>query len=392
MPILLYLLALALFAQGTSEFVFSGLLPDIAADLGRPIPQVALLTPAFAAGMVLGAPVMGAFGRGLPPQAALAGFLALFVAAHALGALTDSFPLLLASRVLAALANAGFIALALAAAVRIAPAGAQARAIAVLLGGTTLALIAGVPLGALVGAQLGWRATLWGIAGLCLPVLVALLAAAPERFRAPGAAPIPVGAELRALRAPGVGRAVLLAALVNAALFGSFTYLAVTATAAAGIPGGAVPALLALFGAGAFLGTLAAGRLGDQRWRASIGAAGPGLAAGWFLLAAGAGSPAVFWLGAPLLGGLSFLLGSLLIGRIMAAGRHAGALAGAAATVALNLGAIAGPLLAGAALAPVGPRGPLLVSGALALAAALLWWRAPVLTGGSGTGPAPAAG
>nr|WP_272913850.1 hypothetical protein [Rhodococcus sp. BS-15] len=39
MPPLVFLLATAVFAQGTSEFLLAGLLPDIAADLDTTVPQ-----------------------------------------------------------------------------------------------------------------------------------------------------------------------------------------------------------------------------------------------------------------------------------------------------------------------------------------------------------------
>ena len=53
MPIVLYILALAVFAQGTSEFVLAGLLPGIAGDLDISLAQAGLLTSAFAVGMAL---------------------------------------------------------------------------------------------------------------------------------------------------------------------------------------------------------------------------------------------------------------------------------------------------------------------------------------------------
>lgn len=67
LPLPLYLLALAVFAMGTSEFMLAGLVPDIAADLGVTVGTAGTLTSAFAVGMVVGAPLMAALGRGLPP-------------------------------------------------------------------------------------------------------------------------------------------------------------------------------------------------------------------------------------------------------------------------------------------------------------------------------------
>lgn len=50
MPILVPLLALAVFAQGTSEFMLAGLLPEIPDDLGVSLVTAGLLTSTFAVG------------------------------------------------------------------------------------------------------------------------------------------------------------------------------------------------------------------------------------------------------------------------------------------------------------------------------------------------------
>ncbi|MEV4007112.1 MFS transporter, partial [Actinomadura sp. NPDC049753] len=127
MPFAVYVLGLAVFAQGTSEFMLSGLVPGIAADLGVSIPAAGLLTSAFAVGMVIGAPSMTLLARRWPRRRALLAFLVAFVAVHAVGALTTSYAVLLATRVAAALANAGFWAVALATATALAPPAARAR-------------------------------------------------------------------------------------------------------------------------------------------------------------------------------------------------------------------------------------------------------------------------
>lgn len=58
MPFPLYLLALALFAMGTSEFMLAGLLPDIASGLGVTVGTAGTLTSAYAIGMIVGAPLI----------------------------------------------------------------------------------------------------------------------------------------------------------------------------------------------------------------------------------------------------------------------------------------------------------------------------------------------
>ena len=69
MPLPVYLLALAVFAMGTSEFMLAGLLPDLAADLDVSVATAGLLTSAFAVGMVVGAPLIAALARLWPPRA-----------------------------------------------------------------------------------------------------------------------------------------------------------------------------------------------------------------------------------------------------------------------------------------------------------------------------------
>ena len=55
MPVLVHVLALAVFAQGTSEFMLSGLVPGIARDLSVSVAAAAGLTSAYAIGMIVGA-------------------------------------------------------------------------------------------------------------------------------------------------------------------------------------------------------------------------------------------------------------------------------------------------------------------------------------------------
>jgi DHA1 family chloramphenicol resistance protein-like MFS transporter len=181
MPLALYLLALAVFAMGTSEFMLAGLLPDIASGLDVTVGTASTLTSAFAAGMIVGAPLMAALARNRPGRASLLGFVVVFGAAHVLGAVTTSFPVLFATRIVAALANAGFLAVALTTAATLVSADRKGRALAVLLSGTTVATIAGVPGGAVLGTLLGRRATFWAVAALCLPAALGVLKGIPAR-------------------------------------------------------------------------------------------------------------------------------------------------------------------------------------------------------------------
>ncbi|MGY0492194.1 Cmx/CmrA family chloramphenicol efflux MFS transporter [Streptomyces sp. WG-D5] len=367
MPFALHLLALAVFAQGTSEFMLSGLGPDIAHDLGVSLPAAGALTSAFAVGMIVGAPLTAVLAVRWRRRPALFGSLLLFALAHVVGALTTSFAVLLVTRVVAALANAGFLALALAAAVSMVAPDAKGRATAVLLGGTTLACVAGVPGGALLGGLLGWRAAFWAVALICVPALIAVPRSVPRETGEAGRGDL--RAEARALRTPRLLTVLLLGALVNAATFCTYTYLAPVATGVTGIGESWMPALLALFGLGAFVGVNAAGRLSDTRPTRVLTVGGAALLLGWILFALAAGSVAATLVLAFVQGALSFAVGSTLIARALYAASGAPTLAGGLATAALNVGAALGPWAGGLAIG--GGLGHRAVPGVSALLVAL---------------------
>ncbi|MFE0382073.1 Cmx/CmrA family chloramphenicol efflux MFS transporter [Streptomyces inhibens] len=364
MPFFLYLLGLAVFAQGTSEFMLSGLLPDIAADLQISLSAAGSLTSAFAVGMIVGAPLMAILSLRWSRRGALLTFLVTFLLVHIVGAVTTDYGVLLATRVIAALANAGFLAVALATATAAVPPNAKGRATSVLLGGTTMACIAGVPAGALLGELWGWRSAFWAVALVSVPAVVAIVWSVPAGGGrdCAGGEPSARG-ELRALRSPRLVVTLLLGALVNGATFCTFTYLAPLVTDVAGIGTSWVPAVLALFGLGSFVGVGVGGRLADTRPVPLLVTGGVALLIGWAVLALAAGSPAVAVVLVFVQGTLSFAVGSTLIAQALYAATGAPTLAGGFATAALNVGAAIGPWWGGAALGMgFGYRGPVWVS------------------------------
>jgi DHA1 family chloramphenicol resistance protein-like MFS transporter len=172
------------------------------------------------------------------------------------------------------------------------------------------------------------------------------------------------------LRSRAVRLTLVLAALVNGATFATFAYLAVIATEVTRLPDGAVPGLLAAFGVGAFLGVNVAGRSGDGRLRRGLVLVLCALPAGWLALAVASPHAVALFLVSAVLGALSFGAGSALVGRVMHVASDAPALNGAFATVALNVGAFVGPLLAGAVTGSTGDaQGAPWVSAGLATAA-----------------------
>lgn len=375
MPLALYLLALAVFAMGTSEFMLAGLVPDIATGLDVSVGTAGLLTSAFAIGMIVGAPTMAAFTRRWPARATLFGCVVVFAVCHVVAAITPVFSVLFATRVVAAVANAGFLAVALSTATRLVATDKKGRALAVLLSGTTFATVAGVPAGALLGTALGWRATFWAVAVLCVPAAFGITRGirTPTEAAPGGDSDGPsLSFEVAQLRAPRLLIAMLLGALVNGGTFAAFTFLAPIVTGAAGLDEVWVSLALVLFGVGSFVGVTAAGRLSDQHPRLTLGVASPVLLLGWLVLALFAEHPALLLILVFVQGVLAFAVGSTLIAQVLHAASEAPTMGGSYATAALNVGAAAGPAIGAVALSGYSDPGPVWVAAALTAVAILV--------------------
>lgn len=345
MPVAVYVLGLSVFSLGTSEFMLSGLLPPIARDMNVTIPQAGLLISAFAIGMVVGAPLLAVATLRLPRRTTLISLISLFGLGQVAGALAPSYELLFASRIVSALACAGFWAVGAAVAIAMVGKDQRARAMAVMIGGLSIANVLGVPAGAFLGEHLGWRSAFWSVGAASAVALIGILALIPD-IPLPAVRPT-LERELRIYRDRQVWLSIGITALAAGGVFCAFSYLSPLLTEVAGLGAARVPWVLALFGVGALVGTTIGGRIADAHL---FGVMLWGIAASTvFLLAL-----ALFASAAVAAVGLSFLIGvsafftaPALNARMFNVAGAAPTLAGATTTAAFNLGNTGGPWLGG---------------------------------------------
>ncbi len=345
MPLAVYILGLSVFALGTSEFMLSGLLPPIAEDMGVSIPQAGLLISAFAIGMVIGAPLLAVATLRLPRKTTLIALITVFGLGQIAGALAPSYGILFASRVISALACAGFWAVGAAVAIAMVPVGSRARAMAVMIGGLSIANVLGVPAGAFLGEHLGWRSAFWAVGAASAVALVGVATRIP-RIPVPEEKPR-LRRELTIYRDRQVLLSIVITALAAGGVFCAFSYLAPLLTDVSGLDQGWVSAVLALFGIGALVGTTIGGRVADAHL---FGVLLTGITASTVFLAALAllaSSPVATILLAFLLGVSAFYTAPALNARMFNVAGAAPTLAGATTTAAFNLGNTGGPWLGG---------------------------------------------
>lgn len=262
MPIALYALAISAFAIGTTEFVIMGLLPNVADDLHVSIPQAGLLVTGYALGVVVGAPGLTALTTRMPRKALLLALMGLFVVGNLLCAVAPGYGMLMAARVVTALAHGAFFGVGSVIAAELVPADKRAAAIALMFTGSTLANILGVPLGTLLGQHAGWRATFWAVTALGILAVIGTAALVP---RVPREGAPSLRQEIGVLRRPQVLLALLMTVLGYGGVFTVFTYIAPLLERVTGYSPTAVSLLLVLFGAGLLAGNTLGGKLADWR-------------------------------------------------------------------------------------------------------------------------------
>ena len=371
LPTLVYVLAAGIFLMGTTEFMVAGLLPDVAADLGVSVARAGLLVTAFAVGMIIGPPVMALATLRFPAQATLIGALAVFAAGHVVAALSDSFTVVTASRVVTALATGTFWATGAVVAAAVAGPGASARALAVMSGGLSLAVVAGVPLGTFAGQFAGWRGPFWMLAALSVPAMVAVHRFAPSTRRTEQAK-VSIRAEVSAVRPWRMWLVLGVIVLAQAGFLGAYSFISPLLTDRAGIAAALVPLALVGFGVGALVGTAVGGRLGD-RWPMGTVAVAVALTSVMLLILAATASHSTVVVGLVVLLGASGLgANPVLIAQVLRFARPDSRLASSLATAAFNLGTAAGSALAATTLSTsLGIAGPA-VLGAGITASALI--------------------
>ncbi|RRH95269.1 MFS transporter [Mesorhizobium tamadayense] len=257
----IFWLALGSFTISTEGFVISSLLPDIAADAGISVPLAGSLITAFALAYAIGAPVLATLTGEWDRRRVILWTMAFFVLGNLVAAVSSSFELLLIARIVMALSSGLFAATAQGTAVALVDDHYRARAIAVVVGGTTVAVAVGAPLGALVAAIAGWRGTFFAIAGL------GTLAGAILWYRLPRGivgTRLALRARLAAAVRPGVLPILVTTVLALVGAFTVFAFIAPLAIEGGGLSPLALPGMLLAFGVGAFIGNIAGGQAADR--------------------------------------------------------------------------------------------------------------------------------
>lgn len=173
-------LTCAAFIFNTSEFIPIGLLTDIATAFSTTESQVGMIISVYAfVVMLLSLPLMIVVSR-FEMKKLLVSVIFVFMVFQLLSAASSSYNMLMMSRIGVACAHSIFWSIVSPLAVRIVPEKYRALALSMIVTGTSVAMIFGLPIGRIIGLYIGWRMTFFCIGVFAFALMVYLLLMLPK--------------------------------------------------------------------------------------------------------------------------------------------------------------------------------------------------------------------
>ncbi|MCU0927321.1 MAG: MFS transporter, partial [Hydrogenophaga sp.] len=260
MPLQVWILTLSAFAIGTAEFVIAGILTQVAESLQVSTGQAGHLITAYALAIVVGGPILTLWLARFDKRQVLLGLMALFIVGNVLAASTDSYAVLLASRVLAGLTQGPFYGIGAVVATRLVSEKLAGQAVGQMFAGLTLANVLGVPAGAWIGNTFGWNVTFWVVAALGVVAAAAISVVIPQQ--APEARRS-LASQVAAFRNPQLLASLAITMLGWAGFMTFYGYIAPVAEQVAGFARSDLTWILVVVGAGLVLGNTLGGKSAD---------------------------------------------------------------------------------------------------------------------------------
>lgn len=150
-------LGLAVFACVSSEFLPTGMLPEMSADLDVPQSSIGFLVTVWAFTVVILATPLSLLTRRFSRKGILVAAVVLFAISNVIAAVSVNYAMLFGSRIVGGVSNALFWMVAMAYVSHLLPSELHSRGFLFVSGGANLAFIVGLPLSSFIAHSMNWR-------------------------------------------------------------------------------------------------------------------------------------------------------------------------------------------------------------------------------------------
>jgi MFS transporter, DHA1 family, inner membrane transport protein len=275
---LLWALLLGNFVTGTGILLPAGMLSELASGLNVSLPAAGGLLLASGVVVAAGAPLIAAFTSAIDRRRLLLVSMVIYVVAHVAAALSQSFEMLMATRLLMAIAAAIFTPQAAATVGALLPLDRRSGAITMIFIGWSLATVGGMPLGGYVAGTYGWQTAFWVVAAMSVLAMIAIALTVPGGVKI---APLNAASWRTVLTSKALMTVLLVTVLNGTGQFTFFTYLNPSLKQSLGASAALLTFVLAWYGVAATVGNVIASRF--------VSRIGPASATLWSLLAMATG-------------------------------------------------------------------------------------------------------
>ncbi|NTU22021.1 MFS transporter [Brevibacillus sp. HB1.2] len=261
MPSMIYLLAIAIFAMTTSEFMVAGMMNELADVFDVSIPSIGYFITAYAGAMVIGGPILTATLLHIRRKQALLSLVAVFFIGQSLGAMAWNYESMMLARILTGIASSAAFGISVSISASLVPPHSRGKAASIVLAGLMIATVIGLPLTTVIAQYFGWRMSFWAVAVVVLlsGILIQwLLPSSAQKDQLNGKD------ELASFQNPHLWAAYVTSMLIIGGTFAAFSYFTPILTDVTAFSDASIPYLLALYGIATVIGNIVIGRLADR--------------------------------------------------------------------------------------------------------------------------------
>lgn len=260
MPLVVYILGLAIFSLGTAELMVAGMMSTLSDAFDITVGEVGHLISYYAFGVMLGGPVLTyVFLKFKAPyRTTLLWLLGLYVIVQGFSAFVSDYNVLVVIRIVTGILCAGCLSLSLATSMALVPVESRPRAASIVIAGFMVSNVFGVPLATIIDQQWGWRMSFGLVAILVFICLCALVRLLPPMA---GGSTIKMAEEIKAFKNKAYWKACTTSCLILGASFAAFSYFVPVLVDVADFNMQTVPFILMLYGLANIVGNMITGRL-----------------------------------------------------------------------------------------------------------------------------------
>ena len=260
--LLMFILTLGVFGILNTEMGVVGIIPIIAETFGVTVPDAGWTVSLFALIIVFSAPVVPLLFSRVNRKTVMVLALSVFVISNLVSVFTTNFTVLLITRAIPAFFHPLYVSIAFSTAASSVSREDAPKAVSKIFAGVSAGMVLGVPVTSYIASEFPFSAAMVFFTVVNAFVLLATIFLIPSM---PVKERLSYGTQLSVLRKPVLWNSFLAALLMNAAMFGFYSYLSDYLITVTDVSFKVISLLLFVYGMANIVGNIAAGKLLAQR-------------------------------------------------------------------------------------------------------------------------------